>query len=117
MNPVRDDSATITCLVCGQAFEPQRRQRFCSTSCRQTGWRRTRRAPIEPVVARTDTVYACPICDARYLGQQRCDDCNTWCRRLGPGALCPCCDEPIAISDLFDADQLAKIPSAKRTRR
>ncbi len=115
--PVRDDNATTLCPICTRAFEPDRRQKFCSTTCRQTAWRRRRSAPIEPAVARSDTVYACPACDARYLGEQRCDDCNTWCRRLGPGGLCPCCDEPVAISDLFDPDQLTKIPSNTPARR
>ena len=113
MNPVRDDDATTTCPVCGGFFEPESRQRHCSTRCRQTAWRRRRAAPVEPLVARSDTVYSCPLCEARYLGEQRCDDCNTWCRRLGPGGPCPCCDEPIAVSDLFDADQLAGRPTKK----
>jgi hypothetical protein len=117
MIAVRDDTATIVCPICGARYTPQGRQRFCSTACRQANWRRSRRAPIEPVVARTDTVYQCPSCDARYLGEQRCDECNTWCRRLGPGGSCPCCDEPIAISDLFDANQLMAVPSSTRKRR
>ena len=116
MNPVRDDTATA-CPICGARYAPQGRQRFCSTTCRQTSWRRARRAPTEPVVARTDTVYQCPSCEARYLGEQRCDECNTWCRRLGPGGLCPCCDEPVAINDLFTDDQLATVPSSTRRRR
>jgi len=68
VNPVRDDNATIPCRVCGVAFEPEGRQRHCSTRCRQRDWRQRRAAPIEPLVARSDTVYACPVCDARYLG-------------------------------------------------
>jgi hypothetical protein len=114
---VRDDAATATCPICANTFEPEGRARFCSTGCRQTAWRRRQSAPVQPVVAHSDTVYACPSCEARYLGQQRCDDCNTWCRRVGPGGLCPCCDEPVAISDLFDADQLTKAPSNTPARR
>jgi transcription elongation factor Elf1 len=117
VNPVRDDPATITCPICGNAFVPQGRQQHCSTRCRQRAWRRRRTAPVEPVVARVDTVYECPTCDARYLGVQRCDDCNIFARRLGPGGLCPCCDEPVAISDLFDTDQLANLRSPTSTRR
>lgn len=117
MNPVRDDTATTACGVCGTVFEPQGRQLHCTTACRQRAWRRRRSAPAEAVVARYDTVYACPSCDTRYLGEQRCPDCNTWCRRLGPGSLCPCCDEPIAISDLFDAAQLANNTSVNANRR
>ena len=62
---------------------------------------------------RDDTATTvCPSCDTRYLAQQRCDERNTWCRRLGPGGLCPCCDEPIAVADLLTPDQLAQPASA-----
>ena len=117
MIAVRDDTATMACPVCGSTFEPDGRQRFCSTGCRQTAWRRSRHAPVEPVVARCDTVYSCPACDARYLGQQRCEECNTWCRRLGAGGLCPCCDEPVAITDLLSPDQLAVTAPAQPSKR
>jgi hypothetical protein len=114
VNPVRDDTATI-CPTCRAPLERLGRQRFCSTGCRQKAWRARRAAPVEPVVAKPDTVYACPDCDTRYLGEQRCDDCNTWCRRLGPGGLCPCCDQPVAITDLLRPDQLA--PARPQQRR
>jgi hypothetical protein len=107
MNPVRDDAATITCAICGTVFVPQGRQRFCTTLCRQAAWRRRRAAPVEPVVAKAGTVYECGSCGRRFLGAQRCEDCNTWCRRLGPGGCCPSCDEPVALSDLMQADQFA----------
>jgi hypothetical protein len=118
VSAVRDDTATTVCPVCGVFLEPDRRQRFCSARCRQRAWRRRHMAVVAPVVARSDTVYSCPSCDARYLGQQRCDDCNLWCRRLGPGGLCPCCDEPVAVSDLLSPDQLVQPPSnTPRPRR
>jgi transcription elongation factor Elf1 len=117
VNPARDDIATMTCGVCGVRFQPEGRQRHCSTTCRQRAWRQRRAAPVEPLVARCDTVYECPSCDARYLGVQRCDECNVFARRLGPGGLCPCCDEPIAISDLFDTDQLANNAAITSPRR
>jgi hypothetical protein len=104
---VRDDAATTACGLCGLGFQRLGRQRFCSRVCRQAAWRRQRSAPVEPVVAKADTVFECPQCEARYLGDQRCSDCNTWARRIGPGGLCPCCDEPVAITDLLTADQLA----------
>jgi hypothetical protein len=100
LRPVGDDTATTTCGVCGLAFTRHRRQRWCSTECRQTAWRRRRAAPIPPVPAKPTTVYECDNCITRYLGEQRCHDCNTWCRRIGPGGLCPHCDEPVAITDL-----------------
>jgi hypothetical protein len=112
--PVRDDAAT-TCAACGSSFKRAGRQRFCSVACRQAAWRAKQQAPVEPVVARADVVYACPTCEARYLGEQRCPDCNTWCRRLGPGGLCPCCDEPVAITDLLAPEQfIDRRPSRRR---
>ncbi len=57
--------------------------------------------PAPPLAARDATIYQCPQCDERYLGQQRCDDCGTFCRHVGPGGPCPHCDEPVAIKDLI----------------
>jgi len=34
-------------------------------------------------------VYICPICQTRYLGQQYCPDCHTFCEGAGPGGCCP----------------------------
>jgi hypothetical protein len=108
--PSRNDSRNDTgvpCPACGQPFTPGRRRRWCSDACRQAGWRRRRPAPQPvpaalptPPPARERTVYECPDCGARYLGRQRCDDCGTFCRRIGPGGHCPHCDEPVAASDL-----------------
>ena len=142
MNPVRDGTATTArgsaaappgapsdarrtvgagtatrCPACGKSFQRLGRQRFCSTGCRQSAWRTGRAAPVEPVVAKSGTVYSCPACTARYMGEQRCDACNLWCRRLGPGAPCPCCDEPISITDLLGPEQFAKNAATKPTRR
>ena len=114
MNPVRDDGATATCEVCGSAFVPTGRQRWCSTKCRQRAWRRRSAASFPPLPAKATTVYACPACDARYLGEQRCEDCNTWCTKVGPGGSCPHCDEPVAISDLMGEEQFAPAPRRRR---
>ncbi len=116
MNPVRDDTATMACGSCGRSFKRLGRQRFCSTTCRQAAWRRQRSAPVEPVVAKADTVYQCDDCDTRYLGEQRCQECNRWCRRIGPGGACPCCDEPVAVVDLFTNGQLGRPPTPTRRR-
>ena len=117
MSTARDHTPTITGPVCAAAFTPTGRQRHCSTTYRQTASRRRQSAPIEPLIAHTDTVYMCPDCDTGYLAQQRCDDCNTGCRRLGPGGLCPCCDESVAIGDLFNADQLTNPPVTMNRRK
>jgi hypothetical protein len=61
MNPVRDDQATIACALCRRSFFPQgrQRQRYCSTTCRQSARRRLHAAPVVPlvVVAKVSTVY------------------------------------------------------------
>jgi hypothetical protein len=64
----------MSCSVCGTAFSPSGRRRHCSTVCRQAAWRRRNSAPVEPLVAKPDTVNVCPSCDARFLGEQRRDD-------------------------------------------
>jgi hypothetical protein len=46
-------------------------------------------------------VYECPACEGRLLGERRCPECNLFCRSLGAGGECPCCSEPVAISDLI----------------
>ena len=122
VSPVRDDTATTAttttpCLRCGVAFDRLGRQRFCTTACRQSAWRRRRAAPIEPIVAKADTVYECPECDARYIGEQRCDVCNRWCRRVGPGGCCPNCLEPVAITDILTPEQLAQPASSTVSKR
>ena len=113
MIAVRDVGATMPCPVCGAPFIAFGRRRHCSTACRQAAFRRRRAALIEPVIAKPDTVYACPSCDARLLGEQRCDACNTWARRLGPGGPCPCCDEPISVPELLAPEHFARTVFAR----
>lgn len=105
--PVRNDGVTIPCPVCGTPFTPLGRARFCSPACRQAAWRTRHHAPTMPVVERSHVIYQCPECETRYLGEQRCDTCNRWCARVGPGGECPHCQEPVAITDLISATQLA----------
>jgi hypothetical protein len=80
------------------------------TTCRQSAWRARHHDPTPPPVIaapprtprRPITVYQCPVCQVRRLGQQWCHDCTRPAVRVGPGGLCPQCDEPVAISDLTD---------------
>ena len=97
-HPWRNDGATIACPICGRPFQVVGRQRYCSTACRQAAWRRRHPAPLPPLPTRSPrvaTVYQCPACETRLLGQQRCADCGVFARRLGPGGPCPHCDEPL----------------------
>lgn len=66
-----------------------------------------------PVVAKAATVYQCPECEERYLGEQYCCDCGTFCRRLGAGGPCPCCGEAISVTELLSADQFSASQGAK----
>lgn len=102
--PYRNDGVTMTCPVCGTAFVPAGRQRFCSAACRQAAWRRRHPTQLPALPARTprtETVYECPVCETRLLGEQRCPDCQVFCRRVGPGGACPHCDQPVALADLI----------------
>ena len=96
----------MVCPICIHGFRPAGRRRFCSDACRQAAWRaRHPITPVDPLPLRTPraaTIYACPSCETRSLGEQRCPDCNTFTRRVGPGGFCPHCDEPVAVSDLLD---------------
>jgi len=102
--PWRNVGVTIPCPVCVRPFTPVGRQRVCSAACRQVAWRwrhPTTLPAIPSRAVRVATVYLCPSCETRFLGQQRCPDCGLFCRRVGPGGLCPHCDEPVALDDLL----------------
>jgi hypothetical protein len=92
------------CAWCRTPFVASGRRRFHSDACRQASYRARHAQPTgrpDPKEVRPDTtVYECPGCAARYLGTHRCQDCNLFCRRVGPGGLCPNCEEPVAHQDL-----------------
>ena len=114
--PVRNGSVTAACGVCGGSLPPGRARRWCSDACRQAAFRARRAAPVPPQPAKGDTVYECPDCEARDL-TQRCDDCNRWCRRLGPGGPCPHCDELVVLADFWSPEQLAAtVPATRRVK-
>ena len=105
--PSRDDTGTMTCPVCQHGFAPAGRQRYCSTPCRKTAFRRRHQEPAAVTVPaarhrRDFTIYQCPDCEQRLLGEQRCPDSVTFARRIGAGGPCPHCDQPITIADLLD---------------
>jgi len=103
-HPLRNVGVTIACPVCERPFTPVGRQRVCSAACRQAAWRRRQPTALPAMPARATrvaTVYVCPSCETRFLGEQRCPDCGLFCRRVGPGGLCPHCDEPVALADLL----------------
>jgi hypothetical protein len=105
MKPLRNESETIRCALCDHCFPRNGRQRSCDGACRQAAWRRRHAQPQVPVIptriARLATAYVCTECDTRYLSEQRCPDCQRFCKRVGPGGPCPHCDEPVAVADLI----------------
>ena len=92
----------VTCAWCTTSFAPSGRRRFCSDACKQADWRARHATPTPAThpAGPATTVYKCPSCEQRYLGIRRCEDCQLFCRRIGPGGLCPHCDEPVAHTDL-----------------
>jgi hypothetical protein len=122
MTPSRDDPATMTCPVCQTHFTPNGRQRYCGTPCRKTAFRRRHQDPPTTVVVPTArprrhiTVYECPACDERLLGEQRCQQCGNFTRRVGIGGPCPHCDEPVSLADLLDQEVVIK-PQRQRPKR
>ena len=115
-----DDQATAdrrggrACPVC-QTPITSARARYCSDACKQRAYRlrQTDGTPLDRDALTTDlrarhalvaqTVYECPACETRLLGEQRCPECQQFCRRIGPGGRCPHCDEPVALADLLTA--------------
>jgi hypothetical protein len=101
------------CPLCAGAL-PSPRAQYCSDACKQRAYRlrqADRSHPNLPALTRelqrlrtlkAHTLYECPTCGERYLGVQRCPDCQHFCRALGLGGACPHCDELLLITDVLD---------------
>lgn len=108
-----------SCPVCQVAITSAR-ARYCSNACKQRAYRQrqTGDRPIDLDVLAADlrsrrilvahTVYECPACEARLLGQQRCPDCHVFCRRLGLGGPCPHCDDPVTLAELLGLEEVQR---------
>jgi len=111
--PSRTTIASRTCLVCSAALSPAQ-QRYCTRACQQQAYRLRHRQPLRLDVAllraelqrrrrlAEHTVYECPSCETRTVGQQRCADCNTFSRALGLGGHCTECDTVLLLGDLLE---------------
>lgn len=107
----------LGCLTCGGPL-PSTRAHYCSPGCRQRAYRLRRvaapggdRSGVATELKRrqrlvAQTIYECPDCSERYLGERRCAECNRFCRALGLGGRCPDCDTPILLSELLDLEVL-----------
>jgi len=111
--------AALTCPVCTAPL-PSARARYCSAACRQQAFRlrhprdatteqvaRTELATLRRVLQRqralvAQTIYECPRCEERFVGERRCPECHVFCRALGLGGHCPECDHPILLADLVE---------------
>jgi hypothetical protein len=97
---------TMACALCGDAFVPAGRRRFCDDACRAAAYRRRHAARpivvVPPAARRVPmTVYECDGCGVRAVGAQRCTECHTFMRRVGIGGACPHCDEAITVVELI----------------
>lgn len=105
----RNGSVTAGCVVCGEDLPAGRPRTTCSDACRQKAFRLRRQGSLTVRELPKDrsrkerTVYECPDCDARLLGDQYCEDCHKFMRRLGSGGNCPCCSEPVTFQELLDS--------------
>ncbi len=89
------------------------RARYCSEACKQRAYRLRQTARTSPDLTaltrelqrlrtlKAHTLYECPTCGERYLGVQRCPDCQHFCRALGLGGACPHCDELLLLADVL----------------
>lgn len=117
--PVRDDPRYASqpplgvCPVCNATFPSDGRGIYCTPKCRQRAYRLRHRQAHQPALTDlaaqlrreqrlvAQTVYECPSCQERFLGQRRCDECNQWCRNVGLGGNCSGCDDVLVVSDLI----------------
>jgi hypothetical protein len=99
------------------SFVPAPNKHYCGKPCRDTAWRRRHQVPVVPIVLppnrprRPFTVYECEACGTRSVGDQRCEDCGSFMRRIGLGGHCPHCDAAVAVADLLDGEV---VPTAMR---
>jgi uncharacterized protein with Zn-ribbon domain DUF2116 len=100
------------CPVC-RAPIASTRARYCSDACKQRAYRLRQPSTADPDLTTltaeltrlrervAHTIYECPLCGERSLGERRCPDCHRFRRALGLGGACPACDEPILIAELL----------------
>ena len=113
--PDRAPRAARTCPVCATPV-PGTHARYCSAACRQRAFRLRHvdlaagnSSHIRHDLQRrgalvAHTVYECPACGERRVGERRCPECHLFCRALGLGGRCPDCDQPILLAELLGGE-------------
>ena len=88
-------------------------------ACKQRAYRLRHQpqATVDPAVLRKQlqrksllvdhTVYECPSCQERFLGERRCPDCHLFARAVGLGGSCPDCETVILLADLLELEGMA----------
>jgi hypothetical protein len=116
--PMRDASrdGCRGCLVCGAPLASTR-ARYCSRAHQQHAFRVRHQTGLDLQSLRqhlqrrralaTHTVYECPNCTERFVGERRCPECNLFTRSMGVGGHCPECETPILVADLFGEEVAA----------
>jgi hypothetical protein len=111
-----DDPPQTVCPVCDRRFRPVGRGLYCGSTCRQRAFRLRHRQPDRVTLSGladrlrrerrliAQTVYECPACQERFLGERRCGDCNLMCRKLDLGGRCSNCDDILTVADLLDIE-------------
>ena len=115
-DPRHDGRWLATCPVCERQFQAVGRGRYCTPTCRQRA-HRLRHQPVDPITLTRladhlrrqrrlvhQTIYECPACQTRLLGERRCSECNLMCRKLGVGGECQGCGELMTLADLLGLD-------------
>jgi hypothetical protein len=119
--PMRDGSRDGCggCLVCGAALASSR-ARYCSRAHQQRAFRlrhQSSQADLQHLrqelqrgrVVVAHTIYECPSCGERLVGERRCPDCNLFSRAIGLGGQCPECDTPLLLVDLL-GEEVVRTP-------
>ena len=117
--PIRDGSRDgAGCLVCGRALSSSR-ARYCSRAHQQRAFRLRHQTTKLPDLQRlrqdlqrrravaAQTIYECPSCGERLVGERRCPDCHLFNRAIGLGGQCPECDTPLLLVDLLGEEVVA----------
>lgn len=109
---IRDASrdACSGCLVCGAPLASTR-ARYCSRAHQQRAFRLRHQTGVDLQNVRqhlqrrqalvAHTVYECPNCTERFVGERRCPECRLFSRAIGVGGHCPECETPILLADLL----------------
>lgn len=111
--PMRDGrcDGSSGCLVCGAAL-PSARARYCSRAHQQRAFRLRQQTSLpdanqlrqelqqrRALVAHT--IYECPRCGERLVGERRCPECHLFSRAIGLGGHCPECDALLLLNDFL----------------